>query len=186
MIRTIRVSALPATLVLAGGCGLTADTSRPSPAVPAEFPTGPAYAAPADADATPAVPDLPLAEVFPDERLRRIVGLAIAGNADLRIAAANVRRARALYGVQESFTLPSADASAGVSGARTAADFSPGGKPSTATTWRVTLPSVQWEIDLFGRLGHLTDAALESFLATREAERSAQVVLVLAVASARG
>jgi multidrug efflux system outer membrane protein len=184
MKRKLALSAISVAVALLAGCSLTPGTSSPGPAVPASFPTGPAYpAAPAGATSGP-VPDLPWEEYFPDERLQKVIGLAIAGNQDLRIAAVNVERARAIYGVQETRSLPSASADASSRSSRTSADLSATGRPDTGTTYTVDLASVQWEIDLFGRLGHLSDAALEAYFATREARRAAQVLLVSGVAGA--
>jgi multidrug efflux system outer membrane protein len=44
--------------------------------------------------------------------------------------------------------------------------------------------SSAWEIDFFGRIRSLKDQALESYLATEQARRSTQVLIVSSVAEA--
>ena len=114
---------------------------------------------------------------FADERLRRVVGLALAGNRSLRASVAAVERARAQYGVTEANRWPDlrANASAGQQG-------SDGG--GTNSTYSVSLGFAAWEIDLFNRVGSLQGAALARFLAQQETQRSARLSLVAQVADA--
>ena len=48
----------------------------------------------------------------------------------------------------------------------------------------VNLGVASWEIDFFGRIRSLKDRALEEYLATEQARRSAQILLVSSVANA--
>ena len=50
--------------------------------------------------------------------------------------------------------------------------------------YSVNLGVLSWEIDFFGRIRSLKDRALEEYLATEQARRSAQILLVSAVANA--
>ncbi len=54
----------------------------------------------------------------------------------------------------------------------------------TAEQYSVNLGISSWEIDFFGRIRSLKDQALEEYLATEQARRSAQILLVSAVANA--
>ena len=54
----------------------------------------------------------------------------------------------------------------------------------TAEQYSVNLGISSWEIDFFGRIRSLKDQALEEYLATDQARRSAQILLVSAVAQA--
>ena len=54
----------------------------------------------------------------------------------------------------------------------------------TAEQYNVNLGISSWEIDFFGRIRSLKDQALEEYLATDQARRSAQILLVSAVANA--
>jgi multidrug efflux system outer membrane protein len=63
------------------------------------------------------------------------------------------------------------------------ADISSTGERYTAEQYDVNLGVFAWEIDFFGRLRSLRDQALEAFLATDEARRSTQILIVSAVAN---
>ena len=54
----------------------------------------------------------------------------------------------------------------------------------TAEQYSVNLGISSWEIDFFGRIRSLKDRALEEYLATDQARRSAQILLVSSVANA--
>jgi multidrug efflux system outer membrane protein len=54
----------------------------------------------------------------------------------------------------------------------------------TAEQYSVNLGITSWEIDFFGRIRSLKDRALEEYLATDQARRSAQILLVSATAQA--
>jgi NodT family efflux transporter outer membrane factor (OMF) lipoprotein len=114
---------------------------------------------------------------FIDERLRRVVGLALAGNRSLRASVAAVERARAQYGITESNRWP--DLRGTVSANEQRSDG--GGRTSTYTA---SLGIAAWEIDLFNRVGSLQGAALARYLAQQETQRGARLSLVAQVADA--
>ena len=58
----------------------------------------------------PTASELPWREFFTDERLQKIIETALNNNRDLRLAALNVERARALYGIQRAELLPAVNA----------------------------------------------------------------------------
>jgi multidrug efflux system outer membrane protein len=96
----------------------------------------------------------------------------------------NVERARALYGIRRAELLPTLDATGSAIKQRIAADLSSDGKPDTVTQYDVNLGISSWEIDFFGRIRSLKDRALQEYLASEEARRSTQILLVSSVASA--
>ncbi len=114
---------------------------------------------------------------FADERLRRVVGLALAGNRSLRASVAAVERARAQYGITEANRWPDlrGTASAGQQG-------TDGG--GTTNTYTVSLGVTAWEVDLFNRVGSLQGAALARYLAQQETQRGARLSVVAQVADA--
>ncbi|MCX7887635.1 MAG: multidrug transporter, partial [Verrucomicrobiae bacterium] len=77
------------------GCSLAPKYSRPALPVPSAWPTGPAYEYNAATDT-----NLKWRELFPDTKLQQLISLALTNNRDLRIAALNVERARAIYAIQ--------------------------------------------------------------------------------------
>ncbi|HOX59756.1 MAG TPA: efflux transporter outer membrane subunit [Candidatus Paceibacterota bacterium] len=176
-------------LVLAGialipaGCTLAPKYTRPAAPVPAEWPSGPAYAPDGTANAARA-PELSWREFFTDAKLQQVIGMALTNNRDLRVAALNVERARAMYGIQRAELLPTLDAVGSGSKARVPADLSSSGHRQTIERYDANLGVASWEIDFFGRIRSFKDRALEEFLASEQARRSAQILLVSSVANA--
>jgi outer membrane protein, multidrug efflux system len=84
--------------------------TRPDAPVPAQWPAGAAYKETKSAASVPAAAELPWPEFFTDERLQKIIGIALDNNRDLRVAALNVEQARALYGISRASLLPSVNA----------------------------------------------------------------------------
>ena len=167
---------LAVIVTLLGGCSLAPTYTRPEAPVPAEWPGAPASAQQAAAD-------VPWREFFVDERLRQVIDLALANNRDLRVAALNVQRTQALYRIQRAELLPTVDARGTFSKERVPGILSQSGQPATVELYNVNLGVSSWEIDLFGRIRNLKDAALEQYLATEQARASAQITLVSAVAN---
>jgi multidrug efflux system outer membrane protein len=109
--------------------------------------------------------------------------MALHNNRDLRLAALNVERARAFYGIQRAEVLPTLDVIGRGSKERVPADLSETRERMTRERYSVDLGILSWEIDFFGRIRSLTDRALEEYLATEEARRSAEISLLSAVAN---
>ncbi len=177
------VSILAAAAFLLTGCStMIPKYSRPEAPVPAEWPNGPAYReAPQEA---PAASALKWREFFTDERLRGVIDTALKNNRDLRVAALNVERARAMYRIQRADLFPTADAAASGFTQRQPADVSGAGHKVISESYTASLGIASWEIDFFGRIRSLTQSALEQYFATEHARRSAQILLISEVASA--
>lgn len=153
-----------------------------SPAPPYERPAAPVATAFPDAAGAPAA-GAPAAEldwqrVFADARLQRLIALALAHNRDLRIAALNIESARALVQVRDADRWPGVNA--GITGSR-----QPTAGGGTNTLYTAGLQVSAWELDLFGRLRSLGDAAAAQALASEEARKAVQISLVAAVANAQ-
>jgi outer membrane protein, multidrug efflux system len=172
----------PGLVLIAAGCTMTPKYARPNAPVPVTWPTGAAYAETPAATNAPEVPDLSWQEFFTDEKLQQVIGMALTNNRDLRIAALNVERARAFYGIQRAALLPTVEATGKGSKQRLPADLSSTGSRQTVTRYDANLGVASWEIDFFGRIRSLTERALEEYLATEQARRSAQILLVSSVA----
>jgi len=167
-------------VILMTGCTLTPKYERPEAPIPGEWPSGAAYRE----TKGPTPPELRWQEFFIDEKLIKILEAALKNNRDLRLVALNVQRARALYGIQRAEFWPAVNATGSGSKQRVPADLSTTGKAMTAEQYSVNLGISSWEIDFFGRIQSLKDRALEEYLATDQARRSAQILLVSAVANA--
>jgi multidrug efflux system outer membrane protein len=169
-------------LVFLAGCSLSPKYIQPQAPIPAQWPQGEAYRDTLANPVAPATPQLSRQEFFTDEQLQKIIEMALSNNRDLRLAALNVERARALYGIQRAELFPVVNAIGSGSTQRVPADLSSTGKSMTTERYDANLGAVSWEIDFFGRIRSLKDQALEEYLATEQARRSAQIALVSEVA----
>lgn len=107
-----------------------------------------------------------------DDRLKKVIELALSNNRDLRIAALNVENARALYGVQRADLFPTVAAAA--SNATTHREST----DSTTHAYSADLAMASYEIDFFGRVRNLTEQALQTYLQSEDAQRTTQGTLV--------
>jgi len=165
-----------ATALFAGGCGmLEPKLPEAAPAIPAEWPTPPTTAAP-DHGMPPVTADVGWRDFISDPKLEEVIARALANNRDLRVAVLNVERARALYRIQRADRVPSIDASASM--VRT------GGDAPVTETYAASIGITEFELDLFGRMRNLSEAALQRYFSQEENRRSAQLSLVAEVANA--
>jgi multidrug efflux system outer membrane protein len=171
----IPLRTLSAVLIaaLASGCSMIPDYLRPAAPVPASFPD----AAPA-ATATPA-DAIAWRDYFADAQLREVIALALANNRDLRVAALNIEKARAQYGIQRADLYPAIGANAG----QTAQRLPDGsGDGNVSRLYSATVGFSAYELDFFGRIRSLNEQALQLYLGSEEARRSGQISLVAEVA----
>ncbi|MEQ8216558.1 MAG: efflux transporter outer membrane subunit, partial [Smithellaceae bacterium] len=169
---------------LAAGCTMAPRYTRPAAPVPVEWPAGPAYNQTKTAVHAETAAKLAWREFITDEHLQKVIEDALRNNRDLRLAALNVERARAYYGIQRFELLPTVNAVGSMSKARVPADLSSSGSVTISERYDVNLGVASWEIDFFGRIRSLKDKALEEYLATDQARRNAQIMLVSTVAQA--
>ncbi|MGM9486938.1 AdeC/AdeK/OprM family multidrug efflux complex outer membrane factor [Ideonella sp. YS5] len=162
------------------GCSLMPAYERPAMPVPAAYP---APAPTAVAGKTQAA-DIGWREFFADQRLQQVVGLALANNRDLRVAALNIEKARAQYRVQDAGLYPAVNAGGNQTATRTADGLRSPGMPSISRQYSASVGISAYELDFFGRVRSLNAQALEEYLATEEAARSTQISLVAEVANA--
>lgn len=180
----IRIAIMGIACACLAGCSTMAPRhTRPEAPVPVTWPTGPAYKDVTGNPADKTVADIPWQEFFVNPQLQKLIGLALANNRDLRVAALNIERSRAQYQIRRSDLFPKVDASASATYQRLAEDFSGTGRPLNLHKYNVGLGVSSYELDLFGRVRGLKDQALQQFFATGEARRSVQISLVAEVAA---
>jgi multidrug efflux system outer membrane protein len=173
-----------AALIFMNGCSLAPNYTQPAAPIPAEWPQGPSYKDSRTTAEAQAAWKLSWQAFFTDPKLQQIIETALNNNRDLRLALLNVEKAAALYGIQKAELFPSINAAGAMSSQRIPADLSSSGAARTQDQYSVNLGVASWEIDFFGRIRSLKDSALENYLATDEAKRSAQILLIAATAGA--
>ncbi|MFC4727380.1 AdeC/AdeK/OprM family multidrug efflux complex outer membrane factor [Coralloluteibacterium thermophilus] len=177
-----------ALAVALAGCSMAPRYERPAAPVDPAFPDAAATAAAgsgaAEGAAQRLAPDIGWQEFLGDPRLQRLVELALVNNRDLRLAVLNVEAARAQYRIQRAEQIPGLGLSASGNRQRVPESLSTTGESYISDQYSVGLGLSAFELDLFGRVRSLRDAALADYLATEQARRSAQLSLVSSVASA--
>jgi len=181
MSTSLQRCALAVSLLLAG-CSLTPTLDRPEAPIPAQWPAVPGAAG--QTDTAPTVATLAWQDFVVDARLRALIDLSLRNNRDLRQAWLSVEAARAQYGIQRADRLPGIDAQAGATRQRVPADQSASRQASTQSSYQANLGLAAFEIDVFGRVRALSDAALEEYLSTEAATQSTHITLVSEVIQA--
>ena len=175
------IAVAAATCLLAACNTMAPHYERPAAPVAAAFP-GAAASAAAPGTGIPAAtaPNTGVAPAaqpwqayFQDARLNQLIAAALANNRDLRVSVLNIEVARAQLGLTRADEFPTLD----VQGTHTR-------ETGLQTVDTVGLAVAGYEVDLWGRVRSLTDAALAQLSATEEARKAAQISLVASVANA--
>ena len=157
--------ALPFCLL--SGCSLAPHYDRPVAPVAAQ------WSAPVQSEADA---KLHWRALFTDPALQKTIELALANNRDFRVAALNIERARAQYGIERAGLLPTVDGS--LLGTKSHSDGN-----GDSQTLNANL-GLAWEVDLFGRVRSLKKAALEDFFASQENRNAVAISLIASTADA--
>jgi outer membrane protein, multidrug efflux system len=166
-----------AALTLAG-CAVGPNYKRPAVNAPAGFRDA------ADLVATNSLADLPWWGVFKDPVLQDLVQVALTNSYDLRITLTRVDQARAFQMQARSQFLPQVGYGGEASRGRNAYLDLP--VPNGGQTMNSFLGGfgALWEVDLWGRVRRMNEAARANFMATQEGRRSVMISLVSGVAGA--
>jgi outer membrane protein, multidrug efflux system len=174
--RLLSAFSLATSLVLFGGCAVGPNYQKPTVAAPASyrFATG---------TATNSFADLPWWQVFKDPTLQCLIHTALTNNYDLKQAVARVEQARNQATAARAGLFPQIGYGGNVGRGKNALINSPttlGG--ATESSASLTM-SAAWEIDIWGRIRRLSEAARAQYLATEEARRGVIISLVGDVAT---
>jgi NodT family efflux transporter outer membrane factor (OMF) lipoprotein len=165
-----RIAPFVAALLL-GACSMVPPYQRPAAPVPAAWPQ------PAAAQGQLAT-ELDWRDFFADAQLKRLIEIALQNNRDLRVAVLNIEQARAQYQIRRADELPTLNAVATASRQQPTTTG-----PGIASVYTAGLSVTAYELDFFGRLRALSQAAQASYLATEEARKTAQISLIAAAAN---
>jgi len=180
----MRKLSVPLALMVAAltsACTLEPHYERPAAPIASEYPIGqavlPGNIAPPTALAPTAAADLGWQDFFGDPRLKQLITLALQNNRDLRVAMLNVQASHAQYQIERASLFPAIGVNASQSASRTPASLSDTHQSIVSHAYQAG-GSVQWELDFFGRLRSLKDQDLYKYLATAQARKAAQILLV--------
>lgn len=110
---------------------------------------------------------------FQDPQLQQLITRALDNNRDLHIALAKTAETRALYGISLADRLPSIELNVSANRSSTPADVSSARRRMNLATGNLQLTLPSYELDLWGRIAHLNQAALAQFIAS---EANAQAI----------
>jgi outer membrane protein, multidrug efflux system len=181
-----RQSALLAAAALLGACSFEPAYHRPALPVAPAYPNGPEYTSTANpkigkAVSGPVAAELGWRDFLRDARMQRLVEMALENNRDLRVAVFNVESTRAQYRVQRAELFPNVALNGTAARGRgNVSLFEPG---TAVAGGFAAYVSASWELDFFGRVRSLTKAALEQYMASAEARKAAEILLVSEVAN---
>ncbi|WP_114953631.1 efflux transporter outer membrane subunit [Sphingosinicella terrae] len=176
-----RLTPLGLALLLAG-CNLAPPHQRPDLPAPSDFPAD--YSG--DVELGRRAAEIGWRDFFADPRLASLVEAALQRNRDLAVAVARIEEARGLYRIQRADQLPTLGAfgEAGISRTPGAATGIPGASSSTDERYAIGVGVTGFELDFWGRVRNLSEAARAEYLATVQAERAFRLALIRDVASA--
>ncbi|AWH30520.1 multidrug efflux RND transporter outer membrane subunit SmeF [Stenotrophomonas sp. YAU14A_MKIMI4_1] len=160
-----------AVALVLGGCStLVPKNTAVAPGIPAQWPAEATEGEVADAAA------VGWRDFFTDARLQEVIGQALANNRDLRVAVLNVEKARGQYRVQRADRVPALAAQGQMQRS--------GGDVPVSEQFSANLGVAEFELDLFGRVRNLSEAALQQYFAVAANRRNAQLSLVAETATA--
>ena len=162
--------------VLLAACAQAPEYRRPAVELPDRWTV-------AAAEDAPAARQVDWREFFADPRLRRLIGAALDNNRDMRQAVARVEEARAQFGVIEAERLPTINTNFSRSASRTPATLFNSRTDLKNQRYDLSLSMTSFEVDFWGRVASLNDAAKATFLATEEARRALRISLISDVAN---
>jgi NodT family efflux transporter outer membrane factor (OMF) lipoprotein len=177
LVRQISRAFVLLAAVVAASCTLGPNYKRPTIETPSSYR---GEVAPATS-ATASLADTQWFDLFHDDELKGLVTAALERNFEMRIAAARVLQARALYRITRGDQFPSVTASADATAARVSEVGANAGIPAGAdrdVSYVQAGFSVGWELDVWGRLRRLSEAARAQYLATEDARRGVVTTLI--------
>lgn len=169
-----RLSILSTSLLLAA-CNFAPKYEAPV------APIGATYQKAAPAGKTAA--ELGWQEFFADPRLKALIDLGLKNNRDLLIATKNVEIAKKQYGIQLSNLFPKVGLSGSQSAQNMPADMNAMGVRDIQRSYIAGVGISNYELDFFGKIRNQNEAALQSYFATEQAQRTAQINLVASIAN---
>lgn len=174
----LHYSTLCMAAAVLSACSMAPKYQQPNVDIPTEFRHG---------DTQPErlqAADLGWQDYFADPRLSRLIELALQHNPDLRIVALNTEAVRKQYLIARADLLPSLTATGTGTRARVAEDLSSAGRSAINTSYSVGLGAASYELDLWGRVTSLKNAALNEYFSSAATRDAARLSLIASVAKA--
>jgi outer membrane protein, multidrug efflux system len=153
----------------------------PAPALSASYAAGFGETAGSSGTMPPGADVLDWRVHFQDPELRRVLDQALDHSGDLRLAVLRAKEARTALGLERAERWPTLVAALGATRTAVPADLNVTRRAVIGNQFQVGLGLSNWEVDFWGRVESLGEAALQTALAGEAAQRAALVGLVAQV-----
>ena len=173
-----KITAIAASIMMAG-CTMIPGYHRPDGGTAATYASEPAKT---DQQGQRVAADIEWRDFYREPHLQRLIELSLQNNLDLRVSILNIERARAQYQIQRADLLPTVSATADGTAQHAPSDLSSPGQP--VHSYSVGGQIASYELDIFGRVRSLSQSALQTYLATAETRKAAQISLISEVGNA--
>ena len=164
-------------LAIMASCAVGPNYSQPATPTPAGFRFD-------TAQATNSFTDLHWQEAFPDPALQQLINTALTNSYDIKQAVARVEQSHYAYVAVRSPLFPQIGYGADIGRGRNALYNTPADLNGATKSSVFANVNAAWEMDFWGRIRRLTEAARAQYLATDEARRGVMISLVSDVAVA--
>lgn len=164
-------------LIIQTGCSLVPRFNRPALPTAECFPRNPC-----EGECTN-ICEIYWEDFFADPRLQELIKLGLENNRDLRVTIARMEEAIGIFETQFANLFPTVNADAAMFKMRVPGNILPNTRPFIFSAYLTALTVISWELDLWGRLRSLKDAALENFVANEETTRATMISLIGQIAN---
>lgn len=162
--------------LLLAGCAMGPNYKRPEVSAPPTFRGD-------NASQTNSLGDLPWWELFRDPTLRQLIRTSLTNNFDIRIAAARVEQARAVWSENRAGFFPAVGYQGAVGGGRNVQGGVPANIEGKSGAGYEFSGNVSWELDIWGKIRRLNESARALYFSTVEARNDVMTSLIATVAS---
>jgi multidrug efflux system outer membrane protein len=133
----------------------------------------------------PRAPEIGWRQFFRDPRLEALIATALDNNRDLRVATGRIDVARGQYRIRGADRIPTVVGTAGMQHTYIGPDAAGSSGTAAISTDRgsINIGITAFELDFWGRVRNLTEAAKSDYLATVQAQRAFQLSLIQDVAA---
>ncbi len=169
--------AIALSFALTAGCSQVGDYQRPATYLPDKWQQS------GSAEGALKAVQIEWRSFFQDPRLQALIASALQNNSDLKIALARVSETRAQLGIANADRIPSANLSGTRTKSKIPAAFTGTDRPVTTERTEFSLTAVSFELDFWGRVANLSEAARASYLASESASRAMRIALISEVAN---
>ena len=146
-------------------CAVGPNYRRPAVSSP------PVYRGAGAANQQASLADLAWWEVYKDDTLKSLVKIAMANNYDIKVAAARVEQEREILAQDRALYFPHVGYGTTLTYGKNQFQYSPSSNTKNPEGFLASLALATWEVDIWGRIRRMNEAARAQYLASYEVRR---------------